>query len=521
MKRLLMIGAAMAAGCVAWGDVALVPAPQKMKLTGGEYLVHATSVGDIKVRETTDASLPPEGYRLVVAKDGVSVASADAAGAFYARQTLAQLLADCRERGAKESVALPCVEIEDFPAYGWRGVHFDDCRHFFGKQTLKKTLDLMSKYKMNVLHWHLTEDQGWRLEVPGYPDLIKYGAVRPTSPSHGAQAYKDKNGKWHLDMDGLRYGPFYYTEADVKEIVAYAAERHITIVPEIELPGHVCAALAAYPELTCRPENMAHRHPRVVWGVEHEVLCLGNDKAIKFMEDVLDYVCRLFPSKFVHIGGDECPTDRWKTCPKCRARIEREGLGDEKGLQPWVTRHFVKFLAERGKRSVGWDEYLNGDVPKDAVGMSWRTSQGDGARHDLVTGADGVRRGHDMVMAPHDMTYFYYGQGLDDDPFQYGDSGARVFGGGRLTLEKVYSFNPRAGIPKEFHARILGGQCCNWSEFTWNEYDLEWKMWPRACAMAETLWTGDARPGFDDFKRRVARHRRRLVSSGVNCAPLK
>ena len=515
------VAAAMLSGFAALAHPALMPAPRQMKLMGGEYSVHAKCAADIAVKETTDASLPPEGYRLVVKTDGVSVESADVAGAFYARQTLAQLFDDCRERGANGPAALPCLEIVDSPTYRWRGVHFDDCRHFFGKETLKKTLDLMAQHKMNVLHWHLTEDQGWRLDVPGYPELVKYGAVRSSSPTHGAQARRDKDGKWHIDMTGVRYGPFYYTEADVKEIIAYAAERHITIVPEIELPGHIRAALAAYPEFACKPENLANRDPRVVWGVETEVLCLGNDKAIKFMEDVLDYVCRLFPSPFVHIGGDECPTERWKTCPKCRARIEKEGLGDEKGLQPWVTRHFVKFLAERGKRTVGWDEYLNGDIPKDAVGMSWRTSRNNGAKHNLVTGADAARRGHDMVMAPHDMTYYYYGQGLDDDPFQYGDSGARVFGGGSLNLEKAYSFDPRAGIPQELHAHILGGQCCNWSEFTWNEYDLQWKMWPRTCAMAEILWTGDAKPGFADFKKRMERHRRRLISSGVNCAPLQ
>lgn len=516
MRKIMMAVLVAAVASAGMSSPVLVPAPRKSVEGEGVYSVAAENVNASIATFATDAALPAEGYALSVSADGIKVKSADAAGAFYAVQTLRQLAA--KENG---KLTFPCVEIEDSPTYRWRGVHFDDCRHFFGKQTLKRTLELMAQHKMNVLHWHLTEDQGWRLEIPGYPELIKYGAVRPTSPSHGARARRDKNGKLHIDMDGVRYGPFYYTEADVKEIIAHAAERHITIVPEIELPGHVCSALAAYPEFACKPENMAHRHPRVVWGVENEVLCLGNDKAIKFMEDVIDYVCRLFPGPFVHIGGDECPTIRWKDCPKCRARIKKEGLGDEKGLQPWITRRFVKFLAKRGKRTIGWDEYLNGDVPKDAVGMSWRTSQGDGARQTLVTGAEGARRGHDMIMAPHNMTYFYYGQGLDDDPFQYGDSGARIFGGGNLPLAKVYSFDPRSGIPQEFHARILGGQCCNWSEFTWNEYDLEWKMWPRTCAMAEVLWTGDAKPGFADFKRRMAQHRHRLVSSGVNCAPLQ
>ncbi|MBQ3096582.1 MAG: beta-N-acetylhexosaminidase [Kiritimatiellae bacterium] len=463
-----------------------------------------------------DASLPPEGYRLVVATNGITIASADAAGAFYAKQTLRQL-ADAGKCG----LVFPCVEIVDSPAYCWRGVHFDDCRHFFGKETLKKTLDLMAQHKMNVLHWHLTEDQGWRLEVPGYPELIKYGAVRSSSPKHGARTRRNKDGEVEMDMDGVRYGPFYYTESDVREIVAYAAARHITIVPEIELPGHVCAALAAYPEFACKPKNLARRDPRTVWGVEKDVLCLGNDRAIKFMEDVVDYVCRVFPGPFVHIGGDECPVDRWKECQKCLGRIKKEGLGTVKDLQPWITRHFVRFLARRGKRTVGWDEFLNGDIPCDAVGMNWREHSGGGAGHSYISPSEAVKKGHDMVIATWGYCYFYCGQGLENDPFQYGDSGARVYGGGKLPLAKVYMFDPRSGIPSEFHKRILGGQCCNWSEYTWNEYDLEWKMWPRTCAMAEVLWANPSPRDFKDFSSRMETHRRRLISAGVNCAPLR
>ena len=506
-KIVLAISLAVVAGAEAMSPV-LVPVPRKMIEKEGTYSVTAEKVEASLATFETEAALPPEGYTLSVTEKGIAVKSADKAGAFYAVQTLKQLAA--QENG---KLVFPCVEIEDSPAYRWRGVHFDDCRHFFGRQTLMKTIDLMAQHKMNVLHWHLTEDQGWRLEVPGYPELIKYGAVRSASPKHGAKSYKGKDGKRTMELDGTRYGPFYYTEADVKEIIAYAAARHITVVPEIELPGHAYAALAAYPEFACRPENLARRDPRLIWGVEKDVLCLGNDKAIKFFEDVLDYVCRLFPGPFVHIGGDECPTLRWKDCPKCRARIEKEGLGDEKGLQPWITRHFVKFLAARGKRTVGWDEYLNGDIPKDAVGMIWRTSQSGGAKHAFVSGAEAASRGHEMVMAQHDMTYFYYSQGLAEDPFQYG--GARI-----LPLEKVYAFDPCAGVPETSRSQVLGGQCCNWSEYTWNEYDLEWKLWPRGCAMAEVLWSSPSPRDFWDFFKRMKVHRRRLIAQGVNCAPL-
>lgn len=480
--------------------LALVPQPNRVVEKGGV-------TAELAVREVTDKALRTEGYRLTVAADGVTIASADAAGAFYARQTLKQLV-QTDEKGGK---TLPLVEIEDAPRYRWRGVHFDDCRHFFGKETLKRTLDLMAQHKLNVLHWHLTEDQGWRLDIPGHPELVKYGAVRSQSVRHGASAWTGKQED-AAALNGQSYGPFYYTEADVKEILAYAAERHIKVVPEIELPGHVQALLAAYPELACHPEHMADRDPRVVWGISKDVLCLGNDRAIRLFEEIFDYVCRLFPSEVVHIGGDECPTDAWATCPKCQARVQAEGLKDVHGLQNWATRHFVKFLAQRGKRVIGWDEYLLGEgIEKTALGMSWRVGR-QGAGHEWLSPSDLIARGHEIVMTPTSHCYLDYAQGVKDDPFQYI--------GGYLPLETVYSLDPCAGIPENQRDHVLGGQGNNWSEYTWNEYDLEWKMWPRMCALAEVFWTGEKRPGFADFKARMQTHRVRLLSQHVNCAPV-
>lgn len=481
---------------------AIIPQPEAFR-TYGDAFIPVTS----PIAEERDASIAPEGYLLHVDQGGkVLIRSSDAAGAFYARQTLRQLT-DWR--------GYACSTVSDKPAYKWRGMLFDDCRHFFGKAVLKKTLDLMAQYKMNVLHWHLTEDQGWRLDIPGYPELVRYGAARPESPRHGAHVkWIDREKETYtMETDGEKYGPYYYTEADVKEILAYAAERHITIVPEIELPGHVFAALAAYPEFACRSENLARRVPRTIWGIEKDVLCIGNDKAIRFMEDVLDYVCRLFPSDVVHIGGDECPQIRWKDCPKCQKRIKDENLGDEKGLQPWITRHFVKFLAARGKRALGWDEYLLGDVPKNAIGMSWRLGKGGGAGHDWLSPADIAARGHDVVMTPNRYCYLDYGQGLAEDPFQYI--------GGRVTLEKCHSMDLCEGVPENLRAHIIGGQGNNWSEYTWNQYDLEWKMWPRGCALAEVFWCGEKKPEYSDFLRRMKVHRTRLIAQGVNCAPLE
>lgn len=480
--------------------LSVIPQPADVQLCDRH-----TVPADAKVVVEKDGTIASEGYRLRVnPAEGVRIACSDAAGEFYARQTLKQLVG---------TNGYPCVSIIDRPAYPWRGMLIDDCRHFFGKDVLKNVIDQMAQYKMNVLHWHLTEDQAWRIDIPGYPELVKYGAVRPASPKFGARLKKEANGEYSAETNGQTYGPFYYTEADVKEIVAYAAERHVKVVPEIELPGHVYAALAAYPEFACKPENLANRTPRSIWGIEKDVLCIGNDKAIKFMEDVVDYVCRLFPSDVVHIGGDECPQVRWKDCPKCQKRIRDEGLGDEKGLQPWITRHFVKFLEARGKRALGWDEYLLGEgIPKSAMGMSWRLGK-QGAGHAWLSPSDLAAKGHDVVMTPNSYCYLDYGQGLEDDPFQYI--------GGRITLEKCHSMDLCEGVPDNLRSHIIGGQGNNWSEYTWNKFDLEWKMWPRGCALAEVFWSGNGKPSYDDFLRRMKVHRKRLIGQGVNCAPLE
>lgn len=480
--------------------LSVIPQPADVQLCDRH-----TVPADAKVVVEKDGTIAAEGYRLRVnPAEGVRIACSDAAGEFYARQTLKQLVG---------TNGYPCVSIIDRPAYPWRGMLIDDCRHFFGKDVLKNVIDQMAQYKMNVLHWHLTEDQAWRIDIPGYPELVKYGAVRPASPKFGARLKREANGEYSAETNGQTYGPFYYTEADVREIIAYAAERHVKVVPEIELPGHVYAALAAYPEFACKPENLANRTPRSIWGIEKDVLCIGNDKAIKFMEDVVDYVCRLFPSDVVHIGGDECPQVRWKDCPKCQKRIRDEGLGDEKGLQPWITRHFVKFLEARGKRALGWDEYLLGEgIPKSAMGMSWRLGK-QGAGHAWLSPSDLAAKGHDVVMTPNNYCYLDYGQGLEDDPFQYI--------GGRITLEKCHSMDLCEGVPDNLRSHIIGGQGNNWSEYTWNKFDLEWKMWPRGCALAEVFWSGNGKPSYDDFLRRMKVHRKRLIGQGVNCAPLE
>ncbi|MCR5750661.1 MAG: beta-N-acetylhexosaminidase [Kiritimatiellae bacterium] len=505
--RSIGFAASCAAGLTALSACAgtdVVPRPLGIVERGGVYEFTGRLEDAVRFRRVS--GIPAEGYRMSVSKDGAEVVFGDDAGRLYALETLRQMVETVGDGGV-----VPCVEIEDAPRYAWRGVHLDESRHFFGKAAVKRILDLMARHKLNRFHWHLTDDQGWRIDVPGYPELVRYGAVRPSSVRPRERAYGDASADAEK-YDGVAYGPYFYTEADLREVIEYAAKLNIQIVPEIELPGHVCAALAAYPQFACHPERLASRRPRISWGIEKDVLCAGNDEAIKFMEDVLDWTCRVFPCDVVHIGGDECPQDAWKTCAKCRARIEAEGLGDEKGLQPWITRRFVRFLAERGKRAIGWDECLVGDVPSSAMGMSWRESR-IGAGHELVSGAAAAMRGHDMVMTPSTYCYLDYAQGLADDPHFYSRH--------VLKLERCYAFDPCAGVPNEAKRRVLGGQGNNWTEFTLDQRELDWKMWPRMMALAEALWLGESKPGFEDFRRRAARQRERLVASGVNCAPLE
>ena len=486
----------------------LVPAPREAKWSGG--MCPASAVVDRQ-----DASIPKEGYRLEIDADGITVTSSDAAGAFYARQTLRQL-AEIGKKGAVTNY--PCCVISDSPAYPWRAVLLDEGRHFLGKETVMRTLDLMALYKLNRLHWHLTEDQGWRIDVPGMPELAKYGSVRAESPKHGSRLRHLGKFRYESDRNGQQYGPFFYTRADLEEVVAYAKERQIEIVPEIELPGHSLGAIAAFPELTCFPENITNRMAASDWGISTDVLCVGNDKTLRFLERVLDYVCEVFPSKVVHIGGDECPRLSWEKCPKCQARMKAEGLKKEGDLQAWITKKMADYLAKKGRRILGWDEILAGDVPSSAIGMTWRMSSNSGARTHYVSAADAAARGHDMVMTPNALCYLSYPQFERDDPYPY--YGVITEKSSVLTLERAYSFDPVAGIPESCRSRIIGGQASCWSESTFNVFDLDWKTWPRACAIAEVLWLGEAKPSFGDFRLRMERHRRRLIEAGVNCAPL-
>ena len=496
MMKQMILSTVLVLGATIFAETTppLLPMPQKVAWRDG--------CSSAAIRFVADESVPAEGYRLDVAPEEILVRSSDAAGRFYAERTLRQLAGKDGYR---------CCVIEDAPAYSWRGLHFDDGRHFFGKDEVKRTIDLMADYKLNVFHWHLTEDQGWRLAIDAYPRLVEVGSVRPSSVRAGSTK----------DQDGVRYGPFFYTKSDIREVVAYAAERHVKVVPEIEIPGHAKAALAAYPEFSCRGEALEPKEPWCAWGVSKDIICAGNDGAIRFLEKVLDEVCELFPSDVIHIGGDEAPKDRWKECPKCQARIKALGLRDEEALQGWVVRHFTEYLAAKGRRAIGWDEILaGGNLPKETMVQTWR---GWRTAEDAIAA---VKAGHDVVMSPNRECYFDYWQGLDprQDPYDYIGAVTTVrtngWSGRSLPLEKVFRFDPRKGIPDGMRTHILGGQGNNWSEYTRGREDLEWKMWPRALALSEALWTANPSRSYEEFRSRAAAHRARLRAAGVNAAPI-
>lgn len=425
--------------------------------------------------------LGPEGYKLKVTNENVLINAASPAGAFYACQTMRQLLpVDIESKTIVKNVpwTIRGVQIEDKPRYQWRGMHLDVCRHFFPKQTVKKYIDLMALHKLNHFHWHLTEDQGWRIEIKKYPKLTEISA-------------------WRTEENGTRYGGF-YTQDDIREVIEYARERFITVVPEIEMPGHSQAALAAYPELSCTggPFEVANK-----WGVFKDVYCAGNDDTFEFLENVLAEVVELFPSEYIHIGGDECPKSRWSKCPKCQERIESEGLENEEELQSYFIKRISKFLGSKNKKLVGWDEILEGGLAEDAIVMSWRGTEG---------GITAAEQNHDVVMTPYPYTYFI-SRNNEYDP-EKGHYYFKV-----LTLEKVYSYEPTPSELKGEQAdHILGAQGCVWTEYVLDQQDLEYMAYPRTCALAEVVWSAKNLRDWQDFKGRWKSHSKRLDKLNVN-----
>jgi hexosaminidase len=442
----------------------------RMGYTGGE-------LGKLVLCDIGLENANSEAYRLNITKANITIKAASAAGAYHGIQTLRQLFLSEFKNG---EITLPCAEITDYPRFSWRGFMLDCSRYFYSVPFIKKIIDAISLHHINRFHWHLTDDQGWRLPVEKYPLLTETGSLRkdhrkPLSPPEGG----------------------YYRKDQIRDVLNYAASRHIEIIPEVDFPGHASAILASYPDLGCTggPYNVEDR-----FGIFEDVLCAGNDRIFDLAQAVFDTLAELFPSRYVHIGGDEVLFNRWQECPKCQRRIAELGLEKTPELQSWITHRFVKMLAEKGKTAIGWDEILDDcekfPLPKEAVVMSWRGEAG---------GIRGGALGHQVIMAPN-TNGCYLDYRHSDDPEEPGQLYA-----GAASIYKSYSMDPLSPDMKEEDAdKILGGQGNLWSELIYAGKIAEYMIFPRLCAIAEALWSQYEAKNFDDFSRRLAVHQKRL-----------
>lgn len=499
----------------------IIPMPAQMESTKGEFVldqsvgmsfdsnfkISATFLKEfiekgsaIQLRQNNKISFiqddtisNDEGYQLTITPKQIEIRAKTDQGAFYAVQSLRQLLPVDLENGTfyMEKITIPCVTITDSPQFKHRGMHLDVGRHFFSVDFIKKYIDALAMLKMNTFHWHLTEDQGWRIEIKKYPKLQEVAAFREQTLI----------GSYNADpqqFDGKRYGGF-YTQEEIKDVVAYAQNRHVTIIPEIEMPGHAQAAISAYPELGCTGEQIKVAE---TWGVFDHIFC-SKDETFEFLENVLDEVLELFPSKYIHIGGDEAPKTHWENCPNCQQRIKEEGLKDEHELQNYFITRIEKYLNGKGRQIIGWDEILEGGLAPNATVMSWRGTQG---------AIEAAKQHHNVIMTPTSHCYFDYKQSdNEDEPL--------ANSGGFLPLEKVYSFNP---IPEELTEEesqyVLGAQGNVWTEYIPNEKQVEYMVFPRILAMSEVLWTPTNNKNYADFIARVEHFHQRLDALEINYA---
>lgn len=444
----------------------------------------------IHFRVDSTLNLGPEGYTLKVHNFGIIVTGKTPRGLFWGMQTLLQLFpAEIERQEAKANeetplLYIPSVMIEDEPAFPYRGVMLDPSRHFATVEEVKRHIDILSMFKINKLHWHLTDDQGWRIEIKKYPRLTEVGSKRTPNPMTKAH-----NG--------------YYTQEEVKDIVAYAAARNVEIIPEIEMPGHAMGAIAAYPELACNPTTQKGNPYRVrdLWSIEDDVYCAGSEQTYTFLQDVIDEVAPLFPSEYFHVGGDECPKIRWEKCPKCQARIKAEGLKDEHELQSYVIRRAVQMLQKHGKKLIGWDEILEGGLAPSATVMSWRGEKG---------GIESANMGHDVIMTPGD-------GGLYIDFYQGDPKIEPVAISGYVPLEKTYSYYPvPEKIAPEKRHHILGAQVNVWGEYLYSDSIRQYRSYPRVMALAEAVWTPREGRDYADFCRRINNAYVRLDAHQIN-----
>ncbi len=455
-----------------------------------EYAQSAPSSAVVfTINDVYDETIGNEGYRIDINRKGLVVSANKPAGILYGSQTVYQLLS------THAHGRLPGLQITDYPRFGYRGLHLDVSRHFHPMEFIYKMIDQMAKHKLNVFHWHLIDDQGWRLEIKQYPRLTEVGAWRVDKSHLHWDARPLIN-----DPENATYGG-YYTQDEVRALVAYAAERNITVMPEIEMPAHVMSALAAYPELSCTGENLGVP-PGGVWPITH-IYCAGNDDVFEFLENVLLEVMELFPSEFIHIGGDEADKTNWKACPRCQARIRNEGLADEEELQSYFITRIEKFLNAHGRRLMGWDEILEGGLAPNATVMSWRGEAG---------GIEAARMGHTVVMTPGSHCYFDHYQGDPDiEPLAIH---------GYTTLAKVYSYEPiPAELTPEEGKLVLGAQANVWTEFMPDSRHVEYMVFPRLAALSEVVWSPAEHRHWGDFSRRMQTQYERYAKQDINFSP--
>lgn len=445
-----------------------------------------TESSDVKIGIQITTS-PDDQYHINMDSNLIQISANTDELLFYAFQTILQLLPPqiFLNTTVTDKIiwSANCIHCEDKPRFQWRGIMLDVCRHFFDVSTVKSIIDQMSHYKLNVLHFHLTEDQGWRLELKNFPNLTRFGSRRDASPV--------KYNRFSLD--GVPYGPFYFSEADITEIIEYGKERFVRIVPEIEMPGHALSFLSGYPQYSCTGGPFK---PRCFWGVEDDIICAGNDEAISFLEGLLDDVLELFDSVFIHCGGDECPRVRWQACEKCQKRIKDEGLQNEDQLQSWFTRHFASYLEKKGRRLMGWDEILDGNLPfpESTVIMAYR---------GVETLQKATSLGHDVVMGPSTNLYLDYCQFPAYESYEYF--------GGIVTSYMVYSYEPTNGIDEDMHHHVLGVQGNMWSEYVWTLNDLQYKLFPRSLSVAEVGWSKPENKDWPRFLMNYAKHHKDVL----------
>lgn len=447
----------------------------------------------ITLKFVNNTELGDEGYLLSVTPGAIVISANKKAGIIYGMQSLLQNLPAIRTNAV---LNIPAMEVKDYPRFKWRGMHLDVSRHFFGPEFVKEYINLLASYKMNTFHWHLVDDQGWRIEIKQYPELTRVGAWR-VDQTDKVWSYRPQA----KEGEAATYGG-YYTQEQIRDIIKYAAERNVTIVPEIEMPGHVASAIASYPALSC-----VQQHQLPLTGGDYTGMasnyCAGNDSVFLFLQNVLTEVINLFPSKYIHIGGDEVDKGPWKKCALCQARIKAEHLKNEDELQSYFIKRIEKFVVSKGRRMIGWDEILEGGLAPEATVMSWRGEAG---------GIEAAKMGHDVVMTPGNPLYF--------DHYQAGPEGEPMAIGGMNTLKKVYDYNP---IPKELNAEqakhVLGAQANLWAEYITKPAGVEYMVLPRMAALAEVVWSTQESKDFKNFSERLLTQFRAYEQKGYNYSP--